>query len=166
MDILFFILGLGCMLMGILGSFLPVLPGISLSWLGIVFLYFTNAIPVNYWILGLTLLVVILFSIANYILPAKGTQKFGGSRAGVWGTYIGLIVGLFAPIPLGFIIGPFVGALIGELVFDSKNTPQAVRAATGSAVGILVSSFIHFVLCIIYFGIFISIVWEYKNVLF
>lgn len=166
MDIFLLILGLGCMLVGILGSFLPVLPGISISWLGIVLLYFTNVIPANYWVLGLTLLVVILFSIANYVLPAKGTQRFGGSKAGIWGTNIGLVVGLLAPIPLGFIIGPFLGALIGELFFDSKNTKEALRAATGSVLGILASSFIQFLLCVIYFGIFISIVWEYRALLF
>lgn len=166
MDILLLILGLGCMLIGILGSFLPVLPGISLCWLGIALLYFTSAIPVNYWVLGTTFLVVILFSIANYILPAKGTQRFGGSKTGIWGTNIGLIIGLLAPIPLGFIIGPFVGALIGELVFDTKNVKQATRAATGSVLGILASSFIQFMLCVIYLGIFISIAWEYKELLF
>ena len=165
MDILLFVIGLVLMIIGVVGSLLPVLPGISLSWLGICMLYFTKAIPINYWILGITLLIAILFSIANYIIPAKGTQKFGGSKAGIWGTNIGLIIGLLAPIPFGFIIGPFVGALIGELVFDSKNTKQALKAATGSALGILASSFIHFMLCMIYFGIFISIVWKYKGLL-
>lgn len=166
MDILLFVIGLILMIIGILGSFLPVLPGISLSWLGICMLYFTKVIPINYWILGITLAIAILFSIANYIIPAKGTQKFGGSKAGIWGTYIGLVVGLFVPIPFGFIIGPFLGALIGELAFDSKNMKQALKAATGSSLGILASSFIHFMLCIIYFGIFISIVWKYRSFLF
>lgn len=166
MDILLLIVGFMFMFIGILGSFLPVLPGISLCWLGLVMLYFTNAIPVNYWVLGITLLVVIVFSIANYILPAKGTQRFGGSKAGIWGTNIGLVVGLLAPIPFGFIIGPFVGALVGELFFDTKNAQQALKAATGSVLGILASSFIQFMLCVIYFGIFISIIWEYKSVIF
>ncbi|MFL9831188.1 DUF456 domain-containing protein [Flavobacterium sp. ST-87] len=166
MDIFLLILGLACMFIGILGSFLPVLPGISISWLGIALLYFTSAIPVNYWVLGISLLVVILFSIANYVLPAKGTKRFGGSKAGIWGTNIGLVVGLLTPIPLGFIIGPFLGALIGELFFDSKNTQQALRAATGSVLAILASGFIQFMLCVIYFGIFISIVWRYKEILF
>lgn len=166
MDILLFILSLSCMLIGILGSFLPVLPGIGISWLGIVLLYFTSAVPANYWILSVTFFVFILFTVANYILPAKGTQRFGGSKAGIWGTNIGLIIGLIAPVPFGFIIGPFLGALIGELVFDTKNIQQAVRAATGSVLGILTSGFIHFLLCMIYFGIFISIVWKYKALLF
>ena len=166
MDIFLLVLGLACMFIGILGSFLPVLPGISLCWLGIVMLCFTSVIPVNYWLLGTTLLVVIVFSIANYILPAKGTQRFGGSKAGIWGTNIGLVIGLLAPIPFGFIIGPFVGALVGELFFDTKNVEQALKAATGSVLGILASSFIQFMLCVIYFGIFISIVWEYRALLF
>lgn len=166
MDILLLIIAFVCMIIGILGSLLPVLPGISLCWLGIALLYCTSVIPTNYLILGVTLIIVILFTIANYILPAKGTQRFGGSKAGIWGTNIGLIIGLLAPIPFGFIIGPFVGALIGELFFETKNTEQAFKAATGSVLGILVSSFIQFMLCIIYLGIFISIIWEYKEFLF
>ncbi|KDN55032.1 DUF456 domain-containing protein [Flavobacterium seoulense] len=166
MDILLLILGLACMLIGVVGSFLPVLPGIGLCWLGILFLYLTSVVPVNYWVLGITFLVVVIFFIANYILPAKGTQRFGGSKAGIWGTNIGLVIGLLTPIPFGFVIGPFLGALIGELVFDAKNAQQAIRAATGSVIGILASAFIQFMLCIIYFGIFISIVWDYKSLLF
>lgn len=166
MDIVLFILGLACMLIGILGSFLPVLPGISVSWLGLVLLYFTTAVPANYWVLSSTFLVLVLFSIANYILPSRGTQRFGGSKAGIWGTNIGLVIGLLTPIPLGFIIGPFLGALIGELVFDAKNIHHALRVATGSVLGILASSFIQFMLCMIYLGIFISIAWEYRTPLF
>lgn len=165
MDILLLIIGLVFMFVGLLGSFLPVLPGIGLCWFGIVMLYFTSVVPANYWLLGSTFLVVILFSIANYLLPAKGTQRFGGSRAGIWGTNIGLVVGLLAPIPFGFIIGPFVGALVGELFFDAKNVEQALKAATGSVVGILASSFIQLILCVVYLGIFISIVWEYRVLL-
>ncbi|OUL61457.1 DUF456 domain-containing protein [Flavobacterium sp. AJR] len=166
MDSLLLLLGFICMIVGILGSFLPVLPGISLSWVGLLLLYMTKVVPMNYWVLGITLAVTIIISVLNYIIPAKGTKKFGGSTYGVWGTNIGLVVGIFAPIPFGFIIGPFAGAFIGELIYDSKDHNRALKAATGSFIGFLASSFINFMLCIIFFGLFLTIVWQNRAGLF
>ena len=166
MDILFLALGFICMIIGILGSFLPVLPGISISWIGLLFLYFTNAVPANYWILGITLLITVIISLLDYVIPAKGTKKFGGSSYGIWGTNIGLIVGILAPIPFGFIIGPFLGAFLGELLYDSKNHKRALKAATGSLLGFLASSFVTFVVCVMYLGLFLVIVWQYKSEFF
>lgn len=166
MDLLLLIIGFVFMIVGIFGSFMPVLPGPSLSWLGLVLLYFTNAVPLNYWILGITLLIAIALSILDYTIPARGTKKFGGSSYGIWGTNIGLIVGIFAPIPFGFIIGPFVGAFVGELMHDSKDHNRALKAATGSFLGFLASSFMKFVVCMMYLGLFVWIVWENKSGLF
>ncbi|MEA9413447.1 DUF456 domain-containing protein [Flavobacterium sp. PL02] len=166
MDSLLLLLGFIYMIVGILGSFLPVLPGISLSWIGLLLLYMTKVVSMNYWVLGITLAVTIIISVLNYIIPAKGTKKFGGSTYGVWGTNIGLVVGIFAPIPFGFIIGPFAGAFIGELIYDSKDHNRALKAATGSFIGFLASSFINFMLCIIFFGLFLTIVWQNRAGLF
>ena len=166
MDVLLLILGFLCMILGVFGSFLPVLPGPSISWTGLALLYFTNAVPANYWILGIALLITVVISVLDYIIPAKGTKKFGGSSYGIWGTNIGLIVGILAPVPFGFVIGPFVGALIGELIYDFKDHNRALKAAAGSFVGFLASSFMKFVVCVMYLGLFIWIVWQYKSELF
>lgn len=166
MDSLLLLLGFICMIIGILGSFLPVLPGISLSWLGLLLLYLTKVVPMNYWVLGITLAITIIISILNYVIPAKGTKRFGGSSYGIWGTNIGLIIGIFVPIPFGFIIGPFVGAFIGELLYDYKDHNRALKAATGSFIGFLASSFINFMLCIIFFGLFLTVVWQNRVGLF
>ena len=160
------IIGFVFMIIGILGSFLPFLPGPSISWLGLLLLYFTDAVAVNYWILGITFFITVLISILDYAIPSRGTKKFGGSIYGIWGTNIGLIVGLFAPIPFGLIIGPFVGAFVGELIYDNKDHHRAFKAAAGSFIGLLVSSFMKFVICMIYLGIFVWIVWTYKTTLF
>lgn len=166
MDLLLLILGFVCVVVGIFGSFLPVLPGSSISWVGIVLLYFTDAVPANYWILGISLLITVTLMILDYIIPAKGTKKFGGSKYGIWGTNIGLIIGIFAPIPFGFIIGPFVGAFVGELIYDSQDHRRALKAATGSLLGFLASTFMEFVVCMMYLGLFLWIVWQNKTVLF
>ncbi|AOW08473.1 DUF456 domain-containing protein [Flavobacterium gilvum] len=166
MDFLLLVLGFVCVIVGIFGSFLPVLPGPSISWVGIVLLYLTNAVPTNYWILGISLLITVGLTVLDYIIPAKGTKKFGGSSYGIWGTNIGLIVGIFAPIPLGFIIGPFVGAFVGELIYDYKDHQRALKAATGSLLGFLASSFMKFVVCMMYLGLFLWIVWQNRIGLF
>ncbi|HMK06644.1 MAG TPA: DUF456 domain-containing protein [Flavobacterium sp.] len=160
MDLLLVIIGLVCVIGGIFGSFLPVLPGPGLSWVGILLLYFTKAVVMNYWVLGITLAFTVVISILDYVIPAKGTKRFGGSSYGVWGTNIGLVVGIFAPVPFGFIIGPFLGALIGELIYNSKDHKRALKAATGSFIGFLASGFMKFVVCMVYFGLFVWIVWK------
>ncbi len=166
MDILLLILGFACIITGLIGSFLPVLPGPSVSWVGLALLYFTKAVPANYWVLGIALLITIVISVLDYVIPAKGTKRFGGSSYGIWGTNIGLVIGILAPIPFGFLIGPFLGALIGELIYDFKDHNRALKAAAGSFVGFLASSFMKFVVCVMYLGLFVWIVWKYKSQLF
>jgi uncharacterized protein YqgC (DUF456 family) len=166
MDLLLFTLGFICIIVGVFGSFLPLLPGLSSCWVGLLLLYLTKAVDNNYWVLGITLIITIVITILDYIIPSRGTKKFGGSSYGIWGTNIGLVVGILSPIPFGVIIGPFVGAFIGEIIYDSKNHKRALKAATGSLLGFLASSFINFMFCIIFLGIFTHVTWEYRNFLF
>ena len=166
MDVILIVLGLICMIVGVFGSFMPVLPGPSVSWLGLLILYFTSAIPYNYWILGITLVITIIISVLDYLIPAKGTKHFGGSKYGIWGTNIGLLIGIFIPIPFGFVIGAFLGAFIGEIYYNSKDKKRALKAATGSVLGFLASSFMKFMVCMIFLGLYIWIFWEYKSSFF
>lgn len=153
------------MFVGILGSFLPVLPGPGVSWVGLLLLHLTTAVPQNWWFLGITLAVAIIIFALDYIIPAIGTKKFGGTKAGMIGTTIGLIVGLIAPIPGGIIIGPFVGAFIGELS-NKADKKTAAKAAFGSFLGFLTGTFLKFMVTIVFLGLFISKAWEYRNTLF
>lgn len=165
MDILLVLLGLLCMFIGILGSFLPVLPGAPISWVGLLILHLTNAIPMDLTYLGITLGIAVLVFVLDFIIPAIGTKKFGGSKYGVIGTTIGLIVGIIAPIPFGIIIGPFVGAYIGEMMYQN-NSKVATKAAFGSLVGFLSSSFMKFVVCVVFLGMFLVKVWDFRAGLF
>ncbi len=166
MEYILLSLSLILIIAGLLGSILPLLPGAPLSWFGLLILYLIPSIEINYWVLGISLVVTLVLLILDYVIPAQGTKRFGGSKYGIWGTNIGLIVGLIAPIPLGFIIGPFIGALLGELLFDSKNIRRALKAATGSFIGFLTSTFIQFVVGVIFLGIYIHVVIKHWNVLF
>lgn len=155
MDIILLVVGLVLMFVGILGSFLPVLPGVPISWLGLICLYLTPSLPFDWLFIIVTGVVAIGLYVLDYIIPAMGTKKFGGSKAGAWGTTIGLIVGILAPIPFGILIGPFAGALIGELVFNKTEGKLAVKAAFGSFLGFLASTFIKFFATLVYLGLFL-----------
>ncbi len=149
MDITLAVLGAVLVLIGFFGSILPVLPGPPISWAGFLLLRFTsyadnrgtgyeNAL----WIL---LFFVIVVTILDYVVPIMGTKKFGGSKRGVWGATIGVVVGLFFG-PLGIIIGPFLGAFIGE-ISTGKKEREALRAAWGSFVGFMLGVGLKLMVC-------------------
>jgi uncharacterized protein YqgC (DUF456 family) len=166
MDILLLFLGLVCMILGVIGAFLPVLPGPLTGWFGLLLLSFTSIIPKDWKFLGITLFVALLVWVLDYFIPAMGTKRFGGSKYGVYGTTIGLIIGLLSPIPFGILIGAFIGAFIGETVFDKKNTKNALKASFGSLLGFFVSASLKFGVSVVYFWFFISTFWKYKAVFF
>ena len=165
MDLFLITIATSLMVLGIIGSFLPVLPGPFTSWIGLLVVYFMPEIDISFGTLIVTLIIAVLIWILDYIIPALGTKKFGGTKAGMIGTTVGLIIGLFAPIPGGIIIGPFAGAFIGELI-NKADSKTALKAAFGSLLGFLTSAFIKFVVAVIYLGLFISIIWEHKSIVF
>ena len=81
------------------------------------------------------------------------------------GTTIGLIVGIFTPIPFAILIGPFVGAFIGEIV-NKSDSKTALRAAYGSFIGFLASTFMEFMVALIFFILFIYKGWSYRDFIF
>jgi uncharacterized protein YqgC (DUF456 family) len=166
MDIFLLFLGFFFMILGIIGAFLPVLPGPITGWVGLLLLHLTKVVPQDWTFLGITLAIAIIIYILDYIIPALGTKKFGGSKYGMYGTTIGLIIGLIFFPPFGIIIGPFVGALIGELMYDSKDSSRAFKAAVGSFIGFLFSTGLKFIVGLIYLGLFLAIFWDYKSLFF
>jgi uncharacterized protein YqgC (DUF456 family) len=167
MDFLLIFIGFIFMIAGVLGSFLPILPGPPLSWIGLLLLHLTKIVPANTTFLVVTLLIAILVLVLDYIIPAVGTKRFGGSKIGMIGTTLGLLVAIIFPVfgVFGIVIWPFIGALIGELI--NKSTGQnAMKAAFGSFIGFLASTFLKFIVAVIYFGFFIKSLITYGPNLF
>lgn len=165
MDIALTILGFLFCVIGIVGSFLPVLPGPFTSWIGLLILHFAKVIPQDWTFLGITLAVAIVVWVLDYVVPAMGTKKFGGTKYGMVGATIGLIVGIIAPIPFGILIGPFVGAFIGEML-KAPDSSKATKAAFGSFLGFLAGTFIKFIVALVFMGLYFGKVWEYRQLLF
>lgn len=165
MDILLVIISALFIVLGLIGSVLPILPGPPLSWIGLLLLHLTKAVEMNTTLIVITGIIAIIIFILDYIIPSMGTKKFGGSKTGMIGTSVGLVVGLISPIPGGIVLGPFLGAFIGEMI-HKNDSKTAFKAAIGSFIGFLASTFIKFIVSVIYLGIFISKLWEYRSALF
>jgi uncharacterized protein len=144
MDILFIVLGAILIIAGILGSMLPFLPGPPLSYAGLILLHFTERFHFSSRFLIIWAIITALTYLIDYIIPIWGTKRFGGSRQGIWGSLIGLVAGIFFFPPLGIILGPFAGAVIGELI-AGKNSSAAFRAGLGSFIGFLIGTFIQLI---------------------
>ncbi|WP_073003181.1 DUF456 domain-containing protein [Mariniphaga anaerophila] len=139
MDYVLIIFGVLFIVGGILGAVLPVLPGPPLSYIGLLFLHFTDKYQFSSRFLIIWGIVTVAVYLLDYAIPAWGTKRFGGSNRGVWGSIIGLIIGLFFFPPLGIIIGPFLGAVIGELT-AGKDSAAAIKSGFGSFIGFLLGT--------------------------
>ena len=130
-------IGAVAMLLGFLGCFLPVLPGPMLSY-AVLFVLNAFGCPLTTTQLVVGGVVLVIVTLVDYILPSICAQRFHCSRWGVFGCFVGSIVGLFF-MPLGIILGPFLGTVAGELI-AGKNMSSSVRGGFGALLG--------FVLCL------------------
>ena len=135
-DILLTAGGAALMISGIVGCVLPVIPGPPLSFVGLLLLHFSKYAEFRFEFLMIFGSVAVIVTVLDYIVPIWGTKKFGGSKAGMWGAAIGLVIGIFVLPPLGIIVGPFAGAVIGEAL-TGKKAAEAFRAGLGSLLGLM-----------------------------
>lgn len=145
MDIFLLIVAFLFMLIGIIGCIIPGLPGTPLAYLGLWIAHATDRIDFTWQTLLIWGLVTLVVSILDYVVPAWGTKHYGGTKYGVWGSTIGVFVGL-AFGAVGVIVGPLVGAVLGELV-SGKEWQQAIKAGWGSFIGILTGTILKLICC-------------------
>ncbi len=143
MDIFLIILAGLCLLLGLVGNIVPALPGTPLGYVGLLLLHMTDKAQFSTTFLVVWAAIVVVIQVLDYVIPAWGTKQFGGTKGGVWGSTIGLIVGIFFG-PAGIILGPFLGAFAGEMV-QGQETKKALRASIGSFIGFLAGTVIKLV---------------------
>ncbi|NOQ19585.1 MAG: DUF456 family protein [Desulfobacterales bacterium] len=135
MDAVIIVIGLILALAGMIGCILPIIPGPAFSFLALILLSWTK----NWQVFSQAFLIVmgsltVILMILDYIAPALGAKKYGASKSGLWGSAIGMIIGIFFIPPWGIIVGAFVGALVGELL-AGKSGKKALRAGWGILIG-------------------------------
>lgn len=133
------IIGLIFALTGFFGCLLPVIPGPSLSLLSLVILsYAKNWEPFSIAFLILMTGLAVLVTVLDYIVPITGAKKYGASKLGVWGSMVGMLIGIFFFPPWGIILGAFIGALVGEMI-SGRQGKKAMRVVWGIFIGNLIS---------------------------
>lgn len=145
MDILLIILGILCLITGLAGCFLPIIPGPPVAYTGLLLLHFTDKAQFTTAQLLTWLFVVILLQVLDYFIPMLGSKYSGGSRWGTRGCLIGTVTGLFF-MPWGIILGPFLGAFLGELL-GGRKARQALKSGLGSLLGFLFGTVLKCVVC-------------------
>jgi len=138
MEILAFLIVILFFVAGLVGTLLPVLPGALLIWVGMLIF----GVMTGFETLGTMFFVgqgmaVALVHIVDYLAGVVGVKKFGGSRNAVYGSIVGAILGIFVMGPAGIIFGPFIGAVVGEMMGPQKQLDIAIRSGVGTLVGML-----------------------------
>jgi hypothetical protein len=131
------------MFVGLIGIFIPMLPGTPLVFLGLlIYAAYTNFSSVSVGTIILFLILTLITLAVDYISGLIGTSKFGSTKWGFFGGIIGLIIGLFFS-PFGFfsvIIGPLLGVITGELI-GGKKFWDSTKIGIGTLIGYLVAIF-------------------------
>jgi uncharacterized protein YqgC (DUF456 family) len=134
-DTLLIIVAVLLLVVGAIGTVAPILPGVPMSWGGLLMLKFIPSTQDDISWLTIVILgiVAVVITVLDNILPVWGTKKLGGNKRVVWGATIGLLFGFFLG-PWGIIFGPFVGAFAGGLLSGTKFL-HAAKHATGAFLG-------------------------------
>ena len=144
-DSILIVLGGICVITGLIGCILPVLPGPLIGYAGLILVHLSSAYSFSANFLIILALSTILVGILDYVIPIYGTQKLHGSKYGVWGSGLGLFAGIFILFPIGIVLGPMLGAFAGEMI-SGKKPGQALKPALGSFLGFLASTVIRLML--------------------
>lgn len=146
MSIVYLILSGVLIMMGLVGCFIPIIPGPIVAFCGLLCIISTSHAPTlaTLVILGFFTLVV---TVLDYVVPAWGAKRFNCSKLGTWGCVIGTFLGLLF-VPFGLLLGPFCGAFIGELI-ARKPIKAAVLGGVGAFLGFLSGVLIKVIACVI-----------------
>ena len=140
MEIFLVIIAFLLLLGGLLGAVVPVIPGPPLSYVGLLLLQWSGYSGFSSGFLWFWAVITVVVTLADYVLPTWMTQRFGGSRAAMVSAFVGLLIGLFFFPPLGLIIGPFLGALTGELIQNRSDSAKAIKVAFGAFLAFLLGT--------------------------
>lgn len=148
MDFLIISLGIILLLVGVAGCFIPAVPGPPLAYVSLLLLQLLKTPPFTITFLVVMAIIVIIVTIIDHFITIIGARTWGGTKAGITGAFIGIVLGLFLWPPFGFIILPFLGALVGELLTGNSSV-KAFKAALGTIVGLIVGAILKLTLTII-----------------
>lgn len=134
------IVGAIFILLGLVGSVLPVLPGPPVSFVGLLLfaLVCNFSPPLTPTLIMIMMSITIVVTVVDYFIPLIGAKKYGTSKWGIYGSIGGMIVGAFFS-PFGILLGALVGAVVVEWMVSRKEK-QALKAGWGIFIGSLLGT--------------------------
>ncbi len=152
--VLLWVLAFVLILVGLIGTLLPVMPGALLVFLGMFAGAWADDFSrVGWAVLGVLAILTVLFYVLDFLAGAYGARRLGASRWGVVGAILGALVGMFFGF-IGVVVGPFVGAVVGELL-ARRGLLEASRAGAGAWIGLVLSVAARLALIFAMLGIFV-----------
>ena len=143
MEIFLIVIGILFIILGLVGCFVPVLPGPPLAYVALLLLQIGPNVPFSLKFMIIIGIIVLGVTLIDYLIPAFGTKKWGGSKYGILGALVGVVLGIFFFPPIGFIVFPFLGAMAGEII-NGANREKAFKAAFGTFVGLILGTMLKF----------------------
>ena len=159
MEVVYWIIISILFVVAFVGLVYPIIPSVLFLLAGfLLYGVFFSFEPFS-WLFWLIqgLFVVLLFA-ADYVANLIGIKKYGGSKAGVWGSTIGIIAGPFVIPIFGILIGPFIGAIIAELIVNKRSLSESVKVGVGSVIGFISSVITKTIIQVIMVGYFLMVI--------
>ncbi len=159
MEVVYWSMIIVLMILSFAGLIYPILPSVVFL-IASFFLYgvFFSFSPFGWLFWTIQILFVVLLFAADYFANLIGVKKFGGTKAGIWGSTIGLLAGPFVIPVFGILIGPFLGAIVGEWLVHRGSFKSTIRVGIGSVVGFVSSVFTKGLIQIIMIGYFFLVI--------
>lgn len=127
------------MLVGLVGTVVPLLPGTTLIFAAAVIHKLILPEQLSWLAVGFVGLFWLVSLVADFGCVMLGTKWFGGSRWGMAGASGGALVGMFFSVP-ALLIGTILGAMAAEKFIAKKEDAVALKAGLGAATGFLLST--------------------------
>ncbi|MEO7916780.1 MAG: DUF456 domain-containing protein [Dokdonella sp.] len=154
-DILLYLLAAVLIVVGLAGTILPALPGVTLVYAGMVLAAWVGHFQHVGWATLLILgMLTALALIVDFVAGILGAKRLGASKRSLWGAAVGTILGMFF-FPIGLFVGPFAGALIGELSAGG-TLRKSTSIGFGAVLGFVFGTLAKIALCFAMIGIFVG----------
>ncbi|MGB2831583.1 MAG: DUF456 domain-containing protein [Methylotenera sp.] len=147
------VLAIGLVILGVVGTLLPMLPGTPLVFAGLLLAAWLGGFAkVSVFVVVIIGLIAALAWGVDFVASIITAKKVGASKQALWGTAIGGFVGIFAGIP-GLIIGPAIGAILGEML-THQDASRATTVGLAAGLGFVLALVVKIVLTTVMLGIF------------
>lgn len=165
MEVALSIVAIVLAILGVIGCILPIVPGVIISYGGLVCLYFCPSAEISLTQLIIYGIIAIVLTVVDFMLPSYFSKKFGGSKAGRRGATLGLLVGIllgcWGPIVglIALIVCPCAGAVLGEIIHDKSNKKKAFKVGLGTFISFFVGTIMKLIYSLILLSCIVCKIW-------